>query len=216
MVALGLVLLVTAGVCAAQPYRQTREFGAVMACDRGSGACFGDEPGTITGRRTYTTESTHTDANGTSSTTTTTHYEVTWQRADGSRQARDVSTAFYAKAREGEPANLRLWRAEVVGVEVMGESQWFLPQAGKALKYWLYLAFFGLGVVLWGLLCGWWDGFFMLAFRTFSWMFIIIVPVSIVTGALAGLHTTTVWDIFAGVFFVFVAGGMLLASLAVW
>jgi hypothetical protein len=38
-------------------------------------------------------------------------------------------------------------------------------RAGQTLGYWLYLAHFGLGVLLWGLIFGWWDGLFMLAFR---------------------------------------------------
>jgi hypothetical protein len=39
-------------------------------------------------------------------------------------------------------------------VEVTDGSEWFLPESGKTLGYWLLLAFFGLGVLLWGLLFG--------------------------------------------------------------
>ncbi|MCX4460447.1 hypothetical protein OG585_51550 (plasmid) [Streptomyces sp. NBC_01340] len=67
-----------------------------------------------------------------------------------------MSSSFYSKAKEGQSATLRLWRDEVVGVEVMGDAQWFLPKSGAALNAWLYLAFFGLGVLLWGLLFGRW------------------------------------------------------------
>jgi hypothetical protein len=223
VVALGLGLLVAALAGAADPYRQTREFHEVAACERGASECFGSEAGFIAGRRTYTTTSTttHTDGNGQTytSTTTTTHYEVTWQRADGSRQAGDVSSRFYSKAKEGQSATLRLWRKEVVGVEVMGDAQWFLPKSGAALEAWLYLAFFGLGVLLWGLLFGWWDGFFMLAFRTFTWMFMCFLPVDMTTDALAyGLATGAdlVVEIVFALFFTGVAGGMLFASLNDW
>jgi hypothetical protein len=219
VVAIGLGVLVAALAGAADPYRQTREFREVVACDRGVGECFGSEAGSIVGQRTYTTTSTDTDGNGNTSTSTTTHYEVTWQRADGSRQARDVSSSFYSKAKEGQPATLRLWRGEVVGVEVMGDAQWFLPKSGAALNAWLYLAFFGLGVLLWGLLFGWWDGFFMLTFRTFTWMFMSFLPVDMTTGYLAyGLATGAdlVIEIVFALFFTGIAGGMLFGSLDDW
>jgi hypothetical protein len=80
LVALGLALLAAAFAGAADPYRQTRAFSEVMACDQGAGNCFGTEPGFVVGRRTYTTDTTHTDANGMTSTTATTHYEITWHR----------------------------------------------------------------------------------------------------------------------------------------
>lgn len=223
VIALGLGVLVVALVGAAGPYRQTREFREVVACDRSVGDCFGNEAGSTVGRRTYTTTSTttSTDANGQThtSTTTTTHYEVTWQRANGARQTRDVSSSFYAKAKQGQPATLRLWHDEVVGVEVMGGEQWFLPKSGTTLGGWLYLAFFGLGVLLWGLLFGWWDGLFMLAFRTFAWMFMSFMPVDITTDALAyGLPTGTdlVVQIVFALFFTGIAGGLLLGSLNAW
>ncbi|MFC4587575.1 hypothetical protein [Sphaerisporangium corydalis] len=219
LVGLGLGVLVVALTAAVGPYRQTREFRQVVACDRDAGDCFGRGPASIAGRRTYLTTTTHTDANGTTSTTTTTHFEVTWQRTGGARQTREVSSDFFAKAREGEPATLRLWHDEVVGVEVMGGAQWFLPESGTTLGHWLYLAFFGLGMLLWGLLFGWWDGLFMLAFRTFAWMFMGVMPVNLATDALAyGLDTGAglVMDIAIGVFFAGIAGGMLFASLDSW
>ncbi|MEW9527992.1 hypothetical protein [Microbispora sp. NPDC049125] len=223
LVALGLGVLVVAFAGGAGPYRQTQAFRETVACERSAGGCFGSEPGSIAGRRTYTTTSTetYTDANGVThtSTSTTTHHEVTWRRADGSRQSRDVAPGFYAKAKEGLPATLRLWHGEVVGVEVMGGDQWFLPASGASLGLWLYLAFFGLGVLLWGLLFGWWDGFFMLAFRTFAWMFLAFLPVSMTVDALAyGLATGG--DLYVQVafalFFVAIGGWVLIGSLDTW
>ncbi|WP_017571364.1 DUF2500 family protein [Nocardiopsis halotolerans] len=194
-----------------------------MACERGTEDCLDSEAGSIVGRRTYTTTSTttHTDANGHmhTSTTTTTHYEVTWQRADGSRQTRDVSSVFYSEVEEGQPATLRLWHGEVVGVEVAGDAEWFLPKSGATLMAWLYLAFLGLGVLLWGLLFGWWDGFFMLAFRTFAWMFMGFLPVSITADALAyGLADGAglAMEVLFALFFSGVAGWMLVGSLDEW
>ncbi|MFL1382401.1 hypothetical protein [Nocardiopsis protaetiae] len=223
VVVLGLGVLVAALVGAAEPYRQTREFREAVACETAADDCFDSEAGSIVGRRTYTTTSTttHTDANGHTytSTITTTHHEVTWQRADGSRQARDVSSGFYSKAGEGQPATLRLWRGEVVGVEVADDAEWFLPKSGATLMAWLYLAFLGLGVLLWGLLFGWWDGFFMLFFRTFAWMFMGILPVSMTADALAyGLANGAelAVEILVALFFAGVAGWMLIGSLDEW
>jgi hypothetical protein len=223
VVALGLGVLVAALAGAADPYRQTREFRQVVECERAASDCFGSEAGSVVGRRTYTTTSTttYTDSNGLThtSTTTHTHYEVTWQRANGSQQARDVSSSFYAKAKKGQPATLRLWRGEVVGVEVVGDAQWFLPKSGAVLNGWLYLAFFSLGVLLWGLFFGWWDGFFMLAFRTFAWMFMSFLPVSMTTDALAyGLASGAdlVIEIVFALFFTGIAGAMLVGLLDDW
>lgn len=209
---LGLGVLVVALLAAADPYRQTREFHRVSACEAGGTACFTGEQGTIRGRDTYTT--TDSDSNG--STTTTTHYEVTWEDSGGARQTREVSSDFYRRAQEGQPATLRRWRGEVIAVETGGTTQWFLPKVGHALGWWLHLAWFGLGVMLWGLLFGWWDGFFFLAFRTFAWMFISIVPVVITTSALAyGLELSTgfVIELLFGLFATGIAGWMLIGSL---
>lgn len=214
--AAGLVVLAVALVGAAGPFRQTQEFRAAVQCDRGRDDCFGTEPGSVVARRTYTTTSTTTDADGFMHTTTTQHWEVTWRRADGVEQSRDVSPEFYAKAEEGEPAHLRIWHGEVVGLEVMGASHWFLPESGRTLGYWLVLAHFGLGVLLWGMIFGWWDGFFMLAYRLFCWMFLSFMPVGLITDALTyGLELgigLVVRLVFAALFTA-VGGAMLIGSL---
>jgi hypothetical protein len=190
VVAAGLAVLVVSLIAAVGPYRQTTEFREMMACERSGGGCFGAEGGTIADRRTYTTTetTTHTDADGRTrtSTRTITHHEITWQRADGTRQARDVDARFYAKAEEGRPATLRLWRGEVVGVEVAGGAAWFPPEVKGSLAYWLYLAFIGLGVLLWGLLPVRWDGVLMLAYRAFCWTAMGFLPVHMAADALAG------------------------------
>ncbi|MER5645344.1 hypothetical protein [Streptosporangium sp. NPDC002524] len=215
VVTLGLGVIVAALAAAADPYRQTREFHEVVTCERRTHDCFVREPASVVGRRTYTT--THTDSEG--HTTTTTHYEITWQRAEGARQAREVSWSLYEKAREGQPVTLRSWHEEVVGAEVAGRAQWFLPEVGGTLGNWLRLAFLGLGILLWGLLFGWWDGFFMLVWRTFAWMFMSIMPVNMATRALAyDLNTgwALVLDIVLCAFFVGVPAWMLFSSLDDW
>lgn len=212
VVAVGLAVLVAPLAAAAEPYRQTREFREVVTCERTVGDCFDREPASIVGRRTWTTTSTSSD--GTSSTTT--HYEVSWRRADGSEQAREVSWGLYHVAAEGQPAALRLHRGAVVGVEVADQAQWFLPAPAGQLGYWTYVAHLGLGIALWGLLFGWWDGFFGLAYRTFLWMFIGVTPLSIMTSGLAygqSWDAGTAFEILFGVLAAAVGGWMLRMSL---
>ncbi|MEU9832010.1 hypothetical protein AB0D67_10780 [Streptosporangium sp. NPDC048047] len=219
VVLLGLGVVVAALAAAGGPYRQTRAFREVVACEERGGACFAREPVSIVGRRTYTTTTTHTNGDGTTSTDTTTHFEVTWQRAGGSRQSRDVSPGLYEKAKEGQPATLRLWRGEVVGVDASGETARFAPEASGTLGNWLILAFLGLGILLWGLLFGWWDGFFMLFWRAFVWTFMSIVPVQMATGVLAyGMDTgaALVVDIVVCALFVGIPAWMLLGSFDRW
>ena len=216
IVVLGVGVLVVALAAAAGPYRQTREVRAAVGCEAGD--CLASERGSIASRRTFTTTTTDTAANDhmSTTTTTTTHYLVTWQRSDGSQQASEVSSSFYDKAREGQPATLRLWHEEVVGVEVADGTQWFLPESGSTLGRWLFLAFFGLGVLLWGLFFAWWDGLFMLAFRTFAWMFMCFVPVDTATNYLAYGWPTGVGlgvDIAIGALCSGVAGWLLIGTL---
>lgn len=186
VVALGLAWLVAALVGAAGPYRETRQFCGAVGCGPHAVNQLDKEPSSIIGRRTYRTRSTDADGH----TSWTTHYEVTWRRADGSRQTRDVSPGFFDKVEQPQPAVLRLWHGEVVGVEVTGGAEWFLPRVAETLRYWLYLAHFSIGVLLWGLLFGWWDGLFGLMFRAFAWMFMGVVPVWLTTQAVAyGVET---------------------------
>lgn len=198
---------------AVEPYQQTQEFRQQVGCDRNAPGCFGSEPGLIASRRTYTTSHYH-DGHQSGETT---HYEITWQRADGSQQSQDVSRGLYIKAAEGQPAILRTWRGEVVGVEVMGGAQWFQPQPSRSLAGWLHLAWFGLGVAVWGWALGWWDGLFMFAWRTGVWMFISLVPVSLTTEILAyGWPNDPIATIVVVLFFVGVPGYMLISWLKNW
>lgn len=213
VVGIGAAIVAGAIVGGAGPLQQTQSFHRAVGCDD----CFGTDRGSITARETYTTTSTSTDANGNSNTRTETHYEITWRRSDGSTQSRDVSKNFYDKATEGQPADLRIWRGEVVGVEVMGATERFLPGSSRTLVYWIYLGFLGLGVLLWGLLFGWWDGLFMLAYRTFAWMFLVLMPASMVTHGLAygfEFGTGTIIQLVLAVLFAAIAVALLVGSLS--
>jgi hypothetical protein len=214
LVLIGLGVTVFGIVRAVGPFHDLREFRAVVECDRRAD-CFGREPGTIVARDSYTT--TNTDSEG--HTTTSVHYEVTWERADGRRSTRDVSKDFHAAVRAGMPAELRTWRGAVVGLEVDGGEQWFKPSVGYALGGWLFLAAMGFGILVWGLAFGFWDGWFHLFFRLFCWVFLVLLLAGATTGVLAyGFASgwTLVRDV-VGFLFVFgIASAMLLGSLDRW
>jgi hypothetical protein len=74
-------------------------------------------------------------------------------------------------------------------------------------------------MLLWAVFAGWWDGLFLLAFRTFAWMFASVVPVQMTTGALAygpPTGTSLVVDVVLGVFFTGIAAVLLVGSLDRW
>lgn len=164
-VAIGLAVLGGGLSGAAEPYRQTVEFRRITACDGTAGGCPEREPGSVVDVRTWT--GTSTGSNGGSHTET--HYEVTWRRSDGSTQTRGVSRGFYAAARQGEPATLRLQSGQVVGVEVAGAAEWWFPQGGAHLVLWLMLVSLGVGITLWALLPDDGDGMHSML-RALAWL----------------------------------------------
>lgn len=174
VVLIGLGVIAVAFVGGHGPYHDGREYHRVDACERGPGAadCFGREPVTIVGRRTYIRVRQDEDSES-----RVRVWEVTWERADGTRVAREVTRRIHDAAAEGTAADLRTWRGEVVGIEVGGVDQWFTPRVGWSLAGWLGLGWLGLGIVLWGLFDRWWDGVFMLVFRGFFWLMTGFVPV---------------------------------------
>jgi hypothetical protein len=213
--AIGLVILVTGLAFAASPFRDAHGFHRAIGCET---TCFASEDGHILSKRTYTTTRTYTDGNGNgiTQTETTTHWELSWERPGGRRESRDVSATVYDHAEPNAPARLRTWHGAVIGIEVMGATQWFLPPSGESLGGWLSVTWFGLGVLLWGLVIGYWDGLFMLAFRTMGWMFIAIMPIQGLTRALTyGLPSggDLAWSLVFGVFFTGIAVSIVLSSL---
>ncbi|HEY8480056.1 MAG TPA: hypothetical protein VIL71_09520 [Spirillospora sp.] len=206
---LGLSILAGGLFAAADPYRQTRQFREVVACEHSVGNCFTREQSSIVDRRTWVT--TNTDSDG--HTTTTTHYEITWRRADGSRESREVMPNFYEKARPGEPAVLRIWRQEVVAVEVRGGTKWFLPAPGRLLGFWLFVAYFGFGVLLRGLLVSRRPGWVTLIFGSIGWLLLGSGPVLVTTAALAyGLSMEAILDDLVFGVFAAVVGGIFLIN----
>ncbi|WP_143105075.1 MptD family putative ECF transporter S component [Amycolatopsis regifaucium] len=183
VVVIGVVVIGVGVGGAIAPWRQTEEFRAAVQCNHEDGGCVGREPATVVGRRTYTT--TATDVDGHFTTTTTRHWEVTWQRAGNEPQPHDVTEEFYEHVMPDQSITLRTWRGEVVGLEVPGSSDWFVPAVSGLLVPWLLLVHAGLGVSLWGLIIGGWSGLFMLAFRAFCWMLLAVAPACLLADVLA-------------------------------
>lgn len=158
-VVIGLVLLTIGIVGAVEPFRQTREFRAVVACEERSGDCLNHETDLIVDRRMSTAwGGEHPD----------TRNQVVVQRPGG-MQYREILERFNTNATPNQSADLWFWRGELVGIEMPADAEWFLPESSKQLIWWLILAALGLGILLWGLFFGWWDGWGMAFWRIGSW-----------------------------------------------
>lgn len=211
----GLAVIVGALAGAVGPYRQTRQFHHVAQCEQAEGAdCFDSEIVSLAGRNTW--ETTDSSTNGTGGTET--YYEITWQRRDGSRQTHDVKKSIYDVASSGQQATLRLWRDEAVGVTVADQTDWFLPNTTVLMGFYMFAAHLGLGILLWGLLFGWWDGFGSLALRVIAWWTIGVLPIYELTHALAYGVDTDVMSLvsitFLFLFFTAISAWMLFVSVA--
>ncbi len=207
-------LAVFALVHAVDPFHQTREYRHQVACEKRVGSCFDEEVVTITERRTYTTTSTQHNSDGTTSTSTTNHLEISWVR-DGEKHSHDVNGELFGKAREGGQATLRMWEGQVVGIVVDGQSDSYDPRQTGRLGWWLWLAFVGVGVAL----AGGFEtvGVFMGAFRLFAWSFAGAVPLVVFVPTLLanGAEPNFGFFVLAGVTVLFTGAGiaMLVTSL---
>jgi hypothetical protein len=77
---------------------------------------------------------------------------VTYRRASGTRESKDVVSSVYEAAAAGERADLETWRGTVVRIAVAGRSDGFDPPAEEALMENALLAWAGLGLLVWFLL----------------------------------------------------------------
>ncbi|MGY1502622.1 hypothetical protein ACW4TU_39580 [Streptomyces sp. QTS52] len=109
--------------------------------------CIAREIGSVTGRDTHV--ETTTDESGT---TKQTHDDVTYRRASGTQETKEVVSSVYDAAKSGERADLETWRGEVVWITVAGQSDGFDPSTEGALTSTAVLAWVGLGLLLWFLL----------------------------------------------------------------
>lgn len=150
----GLAALVCAVVWSVAPCRDIVAFRRAHLCGGdvptpapAAHGCLAREIGTVTGRHAHT-ESTS-DESGTS---THTYLRVTYRRASGARETREVTSSVYGVAASGVRADLATWRGAVVWITVAGRSDRFDPPAEDTLKYTALLGWTGLGLLVWFLL----------------------------------------------------------------
>jgi hypothetical protein len=199
----GVAAIVCAIVASVAPYRDTMAFRHAQLCSGGvptpaSSAhdCIAREIGSVTGR--HTRVETTSDESGT---TTHTHYEVTYRRASGTQETKEVVSSVYGAAKSGEEADLQTWRGDVVWITVAGQSDGFDPSREGVLTDTAVLAWIGLGLLLWFLLG---DGtlrhlFGNSGFRPLGWAFIGYWTVTIVHQVLTYEMDTSDY-VFIGVF----------------
>ncbi|MFF1542602.1 hypothetical protein [Streptomyces sp. NPDC058291] len=151
----GVAAVVCGAVWSVAPYRDAVALRHARLCPGdvptpapAAHGCVAREIGRVTGRRTY--EDATSDAGGT--TTKWTHYEVTYRRASGVRETREVVPAVYDAAASHPRAELDTWRGAVVRITVSGRADGFDPPSAGALGRSALLAWAGLGLLVWFLL----------------------------------------------------------------
>lgn len=155
---LGLVVLVAGlgGLLSAQAivdgYRATVVYQRAPVCE-GEG-CVQARTGEVRDRATgerCTSNGTSTGATGGETCTTTYSLKVVWP---GRSQWLEVGGEAYTEARTGERAQLRVWKGQVVGLEVLGHSRTYPPASQTDMRPSMLLAWLALGVAAWALASG--------------------------------------------------------------
>jgi hypothetical protein len=150
----GVAAIVCAVLWSVGPYQDTMAYRHAYLCSGGvptpasaAHGCVARETGTVTGRHSYV--ETTSDESGTSKHT---HYQVTYRRASGATETREVVASVYNVATSGERADLDTWRGAVVWITVAGQGDGFDPPTEGVLTNTAVLAWTGLGLLLWFLL----------------------------------------------------------------
>ncbi|MET8503205.1 hypothetical protein ABZV60_00970 [Streptomyces sp. NPDC004787] len=201
----GLVLLAVGWalvLCAQQVvdgYGATMDYRRAPLCaetDDG-GPCVRRETGTVLDRREgehCTTSGTGGGTNagttgGAGTTTCTPYYDVrvAWR---GRTEWLGVAFDTYEEARAGDRAELRLWRDEVVRLDVRGHTRAYPPASQTGVWMWLAAACLLLGVGAWAVVSGRPSG--LLSFSGYGWLFIAFGTGWLGSMALFGGHPV-VW-----------------------
>ncbi|GGV76619.1 hypothetical protein GCM10010499_34700 [Streptomyces thermoviolaceus subsp. apingens] len=200
----GLVVLVIGwavflcGQQVADGYRATMAYRDAPVCDVGdrggngndSVACVRLETGMVLDRWT----SWECTSNGTShdgGRTCTTYHEIKIEWPDGADWLR-VPSHMYDQAKKGDRAEVRLWRGEVVGVEVRGRDHSYPPSSQTSVLVGIALSFLGLLVGVWGAVSGRLSDLF--AFPNWGWPMVAFGVGGIGSLALFGGHPVA-WGI---------------------
>jgi hypothetical protein len=83
-----------------------------------------------------------------------------------------VGSQTYDEVRTGDRSEVRLWRGEVVGLEVRGRTYSYAPSSQSGVLPWLALGCLLLAAGAWGAMSGRLSG--LLAFPNFGWPFVAV------------------------------------------
>lgn len=153
-------------------------------------ACVRREAGTVLDRRTgeqCTYDGTSGDGGG-GTTTCTTYYDVKVERPDHTDWLA-VDSGAYDKVGTGDPAEVRLWRSEVVGLKVLGHTYSYPPSSQSGVLWQLAVGCLALAVGAWAVLSGRLAELF--AFHSFGLLFVAFGTAWIGSLALFGGHPLT-------------------------
>ncbi|MFD6530675.1 hypothetical protein [Streptomyces sp. NPDC060184] len=167
----------------------------------GGDACVRREAGTVldsrTGERCSYDGTSGSSGGGT--TTCTTYYDVKIERPARTDWLA-VDSGTYDKARAGDPAEVRLWQGEVVGLKVLGHTFSYEPSSQSGVLWQLAVGCLALAVGVWAALSG--RLFELFAFHSFGLLFVAFGSAWLGSLALFGGHWLTwafasVWTGFA-------------------
>lgn len=168
----------------------------------GGETCVRRVMGTVHDRRTgkqCTSDSTSGGPGGGGGTTCTTYHnvEVEWP---GRTAWLAVRSGTYDRLRTGDRAEVRLWRGEVVGLEVRGRTHSYPPSSQDRVLPWLALGCLLLAAGTWAAVSGRLSGLF--SFPNFGWLFVAFGVAWLGVMALFGGHPLVwgfaiVWTAFA-------------------
>ncbi|MFF9915345.1 hypothetical protein [Streptomyces sp. NPDC013457] len=104
-------------------------------------------------------------------TTCTTYYDVEVEWPDRAAWLA-VGSETYEDVKAGDRAEVRLWRGEVVGLEVGGRTHSYAPSSETGVLWWLALGTLILAAGAWGMVSGRLSG--LIAFPNFGWPFLAL------------------------------------------
>ncbi|MEU6987913.1 hypothetical protein ABZ946_31535 [Streptomyces sp. NPDC046324] len=102
-------------------------------------------------------------------TTCTRYYDVEVEWPDRTAWLA-VGSETYDEVKKGDRAEVRLWRGEVVGLEVRGRNHAYAPSSQSGVWWWLALGCLILAGGAWGVVSGRLSA--LLAFPNFGWPFV--------------------------------------------
>ena len=183
-------------------YGATMSYRDAPACGAGGDGqtCVQHVAGTVHDRRTgqqCTSDGTSGSTGGGTTCTTYHDVKVEWP---GRTAWLGVAPGTYDKVRTGDPAEVRLWRGEAVGLEIHGSTNSYPPSSQNGVLPWLALGFLLLAVGAWAAVSGRLSGLF--AFPNFGWLFVAFGVAWLGVMALFGGHPLVwgfaiVWTAFA-------------------